>query len=372
MRVAVMGAGGVGGYVGGRLAEAGAEVTFIARGAHLEALQTNGLTIETPEGDLQLPEVRATADPAAVGPVDLVLFTVKLADAEAAAAAIAPLIGVATRVLTLQNGIDSKAILERNLGPGRVAAGIIYLFVRIARPGVIAHPGGPHLIMADALDGDPVMAELFALNDGLNGLDVQPHAAPDAMVWGKFVDLVALSGVTCIARSPIGRVRAHPPTLDFLLALLRENAAVARALGFALPDDHAEQRLAFFCGLPEAMKSSMLMDLEAGKPLELPWLSGRVSELGAKPRHRHAGQPSRRRSARPLHRRPTNRQSLTARAINVLPKYRWGQRGGQPPRLFLHRWTAARPVASFPAAPWWGAQEQFKGEVSWSRFTWWR
>ena len=304
MPVAVMGAGGIGGYVGGRLAEAGAEVTFIARGAHLEALQGQGLTIETPEGEIHLPKVRVTSDPAAVGPVDLVLFTVKLADAEAAAAAILPLMGVATRVLTLQNGIDSKAILERHLGPGHVAAAIIYVSARIAKPGVIAHPGGPNLIMADALDGDPVMAELFALNDGLNGLDVQPHAAPDAMVWGKFVDLAAFSGVTCLARSPIGRVRAHPPTLDFLLALLRENAAVARAEGFGLPDDHAEQRLAFICGVPEAMKSSMLVDLEAGKPLELPWLSGRVCELGA----RHgidtpANQPTI--SDRPCHKRPT-------------------------------------------------------------------
>jgi 2-dehydropantoate 2-reductase len=189
--------------------------------------------------------------------------------------------GEATRVLTLQNGIDSKAILERHLGPGRVAAGIIYLSARIARPGVIAHPGGPHLIKADGLNGDPVMAGLFALNDGLNGLDIQSDSAPDTIVWGKFVDLAAFSGATCLARSPIGRVRAHPPTLDFLLALLRENVAVARAEGFDLPDDHAEQRLAFFCGVPETIKSSMLMDLEHGKPLELPWLSGRICELGA-------------------------------------------------------------------------------------------
>jgi 2-dehydropantoate 2-reductase len=281
VRVAIMGAGAIGGYVGGRLAEAGAQVTLIARGAHLEALRTNGLTIESPEGRLHLPTISATADPAAAGPVDLVLFTVKLGDAEAAAAAIAPLLGEATRVLTLQNGIDSKAILERHVGAGRVAAGVIYLGAGIEKPGVIRHPGGPHLIMADALGGDPVMAALFAISDALIGLDVEPHPEPDTMVWRKFVDLVAFSGVTCLARSPIGRVRTHPTTADFLQALLRENVAVARAEGIALPDDHVAQRQAFFADLPWSAKSSMLLDLEAGKPLELPWLAARICELGA-------------------------------------------------------------------------------------------
>jgi len=281
VHVAVMGAGGIGGYVGGRLAEAGAELTFVARGAHLEALRTKGLTVESPEGRIHLPKIRAIDDPASAGPVDLVLFTVKLSDAEAAAAAITPLLGEATRVLTVQNGIDSKAILERHVGPGRVAAGIIYLAARIEKPGVVRHSGGPHLIMADGMDGDPAMAELFALSDGLIGLDIEPHPEPDAMLWGKFVDLVAFSGVTCLARSPIGRVRAHPETVEFMRALLRENVAVARAEGFDLPDDQVERRLAFHDALPDAAKSSMLMDLEAGKPLELPWLSARMCELGA-------------------------------------------------------------------------------------------
>jgi 2-dehydropantoate 2-reductase len=281
MRIAVMGAGGIGGYVGGRLAAAGADVTFIARGAHLEALQTRGLAIETPDGVVELPNIRATSDPTSAGPVDLVLFTVKLADAEAAAAAIVPLMGETTRVLPLQNGIDSRAILERHVGLGRVAVGIIYVPARIEKPGVIRYPGGPHLIMADALDGDPVMEELFAMSETLKGLDIEANPAPDAMVWGKFVDLVAFSGVTCIARSSIGRVRAHHATVDFMRALLRENVAVARAEGFRFPDDHVEQRLAFHCALPDTIKSSMLMDLEAGKPLELPWLSSRMCELGA-------------------------------------------------------------------------------------------
>ncbi|MGI1663253.1 ketopantoate reductase family protein [Palleronia sp. KMU-117] len=279
MKIAVMGAGGIGGYVGGRLAEAGAEVTLIARGAHLDALRRNGLTIETPQGTVRLPEVRAVGAPAEVGPVDLVLFTVKLADAEGAAGALAPLLGPQTRILTLQNGIDSKAILERQVGAGRVAEGIIYLAAYIREPGVIWHPGGVHLARADASPGDPVMAALFALNDRLTDLDILPDADARQMVWGKFVNLAAFAGVTSIARSPIGRVYETPATLGLFRDLLRENLAVARAEGLRFPDAHVETTIALFRDQPYEQKSSMLVDLEAGKPIEMPWLSGRVVEL---------------------------------------------------------------------------------------------
>jgi 2-dehydropantoate 2-reductase len=204
-----MGAGGMGGYADGLLAAAGADVTFIARGAHLEALPTSGRTIETPDGPILLPKICATADPAA-GLVDLVVLTVKLADAEVAAAAIVPLMGETTRLLPLQNSIDSRAILERHVGPGQVAVGIIYVPTWIEKPVVVRFSGGSKLMMADALDGDPVMAELFALSETLKGLDIESHPAPDAMVWRKFVDLVVFSGATCLALSQIGRVRAHP------------------------------------------------------------------------------------------------------------------------------------------------------------------
>lgn len=279
MKIAVMGAGGIGGYVGGRLAEAGAEVTLIARGAHLDALRRNGLTIETPQGSVRLPGVRAVGHPDEVGEVDLVLFTVKLADAEGAAAALAPMLGPRTRVLTLQNGIDSKAILERHVGAGRVAEGIIYLAAYIREPGVIWHPGGVHLTRADASPGDPVLEELFALSERLIDLDILPDADARQMVWGKFVNLAAFAGVTSIARSPIGRVYQTPATLDFFRALLGENLAVARAEGLRFADDHVEATIALFRDQPYEQKSSMLVDLEAGKPIEMPWLSGRVVEL---------------------------------------------------------------------------------------------
>jgi len=281
MKIAVMGAGGIGGYVGGRLAEAGADVTLIARGAHLDALRRNGLVIETPGGTVHLPDVRAVGAPADVGKVDLVLFTVKLADAEGAAALLAPMLGRQTRILTLQNGIDSKAIIERQAGPGRVAEGIIYLAAYIREPGVIWHPGGVHLTRADASPGDPVMADLFALSDRLVELDILPDDNARQMVWGKFVNLAAFAGVTSIARSPIGRVYETPATLDFFRDLLVENLAVARAEGLSFADDHVDTTLSLFGDQPYEQKSSMLVDLEAGKPIEMPWLSGRVAELAA-------------------------------------------------------------------------------------------
>jgi 2-dehydropantoate 2-reductase len=281
MKIAVMGAGGIGGYVGGRLAQAGADVTLIARGAHLDALRRNGLVIETPAGTVHLPDVRAVGDPVEVGELDLVLFTVKLADAEGAAASLAPMLGPKTRVLTLQNGIDSKAIIERHVGPGRVAEGIIYLAAYIREPGVIWHPGGVHLARAEASPGDSMMAALFAMNDRLVDLDILPDDNARQMVWGKFVNLAAFAGVTSIARSPIGRVYETPATLDFFRDLLAENLTIARAEGLSFQEDHVDATIELFRNQPYDQKSSMLVDLEAGKPIEMPWLSGRVSELAA-------------------------------------------------------------------------------------------
>jgi 2-dehydropantoate 2-reductase len=235
--------------------------------------------IETPAGTVHLPDVRAVGAPADVGEVDLVLFTVKLADAEGAAASLAPMLGPRTRILTLQNGIDSKAIIERQVGPGRVAEGIIYLAAYIREPGVIWHPGGVHLTRADASPDDPVMTELFSMNDRLTDLDILPDKNARQMVWGKFVNLAAFAGATSIARSPIGRVYETPATLGFFRDLLGENLAVARAEGLSFPEDHVETTVELFRNQPYEQKSSMLVDLEAGKPIEMPWLSGRVVEL---------------------------------------------------------------------------------------------
>lgn len=279
MRIAVMGAGAIGGYLGGRLAQAGHEVHLIARGAHLEAMRARGLRIESPHGDFATRDIGLAADPAEVGPVEAVIFAVKLADTDAAAAALAPLLGPETKVVTLQNGVDSRAMIARHVEPARIAAGIIYLGVRIREPGVIESPGGAHRMTVDALGGDATIAALAAAFEPAVAADMTLTDDAERTIWEKFVALAAFSGVTCLVRGPIGLVYAHAEALAFFRRLLEENLAVAAAEGRRFPDDHAERVIALFAGQPYGQRSSMLVDLEAGKPLELPWLSGRVAEL---------------------------------------------------------------------------------------------
>jgi 2-dehydropantoate 2-reductase len=281
MRIAIMGSGGVGGYAGAWLQQAGQEVHFIARGAHLAALQQQGLRIEHPEQPLALPRVAATDDPAAVGPVDLVIFAVKLFDTDSAAAAMAPLVGPGTRVLTLQNGIDSAALLRRRLGPAaQVLEGVIYLSAVIDRPGVIRSPGGFHVIVADGAGGDPVMANLAAAAAGLPGLTVKMSDNARQTVWEKFVTLASLSGATTLLRARMGAILTHPETRAFQRQLIDETLAVAEAEGVALRAGLGDEVMAKLALMPPMFRASMAEDLERGNRLELRWLSGRVHALG--------------------------------------------------------------------------------------------
>lgn len=280
MKIAVMGAGGIGGYVGGRLAAAGEDVHLVARGRHLEALRHRGLRIESPHGDLALPDIHATPDPAEIGPVDLIVFTVKLGDSQEAAAMMAPMISPATRLLTLQNGIDSKDFLADYMARPRIAAGVIYVASYIKQPGVIINPGGLHRIVADTLGGDPVMADFFAGCERAVGLEAVAANPADHAVWQKFIGVVAFSGVTCITRLPIGAVYEHPEAVAFMGALLDENVAVAQARGMDFDGAESERMITLFGNQPYEQKSSMLVDLEGGRALELAWLSGRVCALG--------------------------------------------------------------------------------------------
>jgi 2-dehydropantoate 2-reductase len=276
-----MGSGGVGGYVGVRLAAAGEDVTFIARGAHLAAIRERGLRIESALGDLTLSPAAATDDPATVGPVDLVIFAVKLYDTEAAAALTRPLLGPDTGVVTLQNGVDSTGVLARALGPEHVIGGVAHIAAVIAEPGVILHTGTMASFVFGELDGgrsERVAALATALQSA--AVDHRISADVERDIWDKMAFLATFAGLTALLRRPIGPIREDAETRAMLRDGLTEAFAVARAKGICLPDDFVERTLERCDRLPHEMKSSMLQDLERGRRLELPWLSGAIVRLG--------------------------------------------------------------------------------------------
>lgn len=280
MRIAIMGSGGVGAYVGARLQAAGEDITFIARGAHLQAMQQHGLRLQSPDHALALDHVHATDDPASVAPVDLVVFAVKLWDTESAARAMAPLLRPDTRVVTLQNGIDSVALISPHAGRAKVLGGVIYVSAVIDRPGVIRSPGGMHRIVLDAAGGDPVVAAFCAACERASALQAQASDSIDTVIWEKFIALSALAGATSLLRANMGQILGHPETRAFQRQLVDEGLAVGRAAGQPLRAQLADEVMAKLAQMPASLRSSMSEDLERGKPLELPWVSGRVHGLG--------------------------------------------------------------------------------------------
>jgi len=283
MKIAMMGSGGVGGFFGGRLAHAGYDVSFIARGAHLAAMRERGILIENKQqGEIRVPKVRATDDPAQIGKVDLVIVSVKLWDTESAARQIKPLVGPGTGVLSLQNGVIKDDILRRELGDAAVMGGVGYVATHVSQPGVIHQTGTMQRIVLGEYDGTKSARATF-LHEALVHAGVNAELSDDVRraIWEKYVFLVALSATTTTMRMPIGPIRENPQTRAFLRELIRETVAVGRAHGVALPEDYAENRLAFADGLPADMTSSMHHDLERGNRLEVNWLSGGVVQLGA-------------------------------------------------------------------------------------------
>ena len=282
MKIAVFGTGGLGGYFGARLLQAGHEVSFIARGAQLAALNRDGLRVESALGDLHLIPVRATDDPAEIGPVDAVLFMVKLYDTAAAAAALAPLLGAGTVVVSFQNGVDGWQRIGEAVGQGRVLGGVAYIFSEVLAPGVIRHSGELARLLFGEFDGRHTpgaerLARAFA------DAEVDARLVEDILVriWEKFVLLSAISGVTALTRLPIGQVLADGPCASLFRDALGETAAVGRARCPALAADIAERQFAFAQSLPFGMRASMLNDLTRGRRLELEDLSGAVVRLGS-------------------------------------------------------------------------------------------
>jgi len=294
MKIVMMGSGGVGGYYGARLQQAGHEVAFVARGAHAEAMRKNGLRIRSELGDAQL-SVRVLEDPAQAGPADLAVIAVKLWDTEDAARAVARVPRAA--VVSLQNGVDKDEVLARALGRDRVLGGVTHIGAVIAEPGVIAHTGKLQRVTLGELDGSRT-PRLQAAADAFRSAGVETVVSDDIrrVTWEKFVFLSALSGLTALTRKPIGEVRANPATRALLLEALREAAAVARAEGAGLDDAFPQKQLETIDSLPAGMLSSMAQDLLRGRRLELPWLSGAVVRRAEKhglrvPAHQaiHAG-----------------------------------------------------------------------------------
>ncbi len=281
MKIAVFGTGGIGGIYGTRLHAAGQEVHFIARGAHLAAMRENGLTVETEGGIRRHEGISATDDPASIGPVDIVLFGVKLWDTESAATACRPLLGADTAVLSLQNGIDAYPVLARVLGTQHALAGVAEVSAVIAGPGLIRQTGTFTRIRAGEEDGRE-SERLTAFAAACAAADIEYIPSPDIAAdrWRKFALIVAGSGLTAVTRQTVGTVRSDPHMRATFAACLEETIAVGRAEGVELEPDLGSKLMGFVEALPEDMRASMAADLAAGRRLELPWLSGRVSALG--------------------------------------------------------------------------------------------
>jgi 2-dehydropantoate 2-reductase len=283
MRIAVIGAGGIGAIYGASLAKAGADVIFVARGAHLAAMREHGLKIEGDRGEMHVSPAHATDDPSSIGPVDVVLFCVKLWDVESAGAAIRPIVGPKTAVIPLQNGVDAHERLIPVLGREAVMGGTAFVTGSIVAPGVVRQTGAYQRMTFGELDGTisprgKRLAELCAAA-GFEGI-----LSPDVLVplWDKFTMLVPLANVNALTRAPLGKYRADPDSWSLVEGSVHETVAVGRAEGVNLAPDAADKAIALIRSMPDHHMTSMGNDLLRGNRLELPWFAGTVVELGRK------------------------------------------------------------------------------------------
>ncbi|HEV3408544.1 MAG TPA: 2-dehydropantoate 2-reductase [Gaiellaceae bacterium] len=287
MKIAVFGAGGVGGYFGGRLARAGADVHLIARGAHLRALREHGLRVRSVRGDFEV-SPPATDDPADIGACDVVFFCVKAYDTDEAARRLSPLLHRETAVISLQNGVDNEEKLAAVVGSTHVLPGAAFIFASIGEPGVVVDAGGPGSLVFGEPDG--VATErgqrLLAL---CKAAGVPAEFVPDIRVrlWAKFVFICAQAGMTACTRLPIGEIRATPASWEMFRRILAEVAALAAAEDVALPADQVASIMAFAEALEPGGFSSLYHDLVGGRRMELEALHGFVVR-----RSRHHGLPA--------------------------------------------------------------------------------
>jgi 2-dehydropantoate 2-reductase len=280
-RIAIMAAGAVGGYFGARLAASGEEIHFVARGAHYDALKENGLTIESPLGDLHLTGLNLYEDASAIGTVDYVLMAVKLWDTESSGAACKPLMGPDTTLICFQNGVSSVARLAPILGAEHVVGGSAYIASVVSAPGIVRHTSQFARLVFGEADGE-TSARLKTFHDACvkAGIDATLSDRIELEQWQKFVFLIGLSGATTLMRHPVGKILADQDCRKFMTALMEETVAVGLAKGVALDPEFAADRMQFADTVPVGMKASMLEDLERGNKLELEWLSGVIVGLG--------------------------------------------------------------------------------------------
>ncbi|HEY7355421.1 MAG TPA: 2-dehydropantoate 2-reductase [Ktedonobacterales bacterium] len=281
MRIAIFGVGGAGGYFGARLAQAGEDVVFIARGEHLRIIREQGLRLESIKGDVLIQPAQATDDPASVGVVDMVLLGVKAWQVAEAAQAMRPMIGPETLVVPLENGVEAPGQLVAALGTAHVLGGLAVIISFLAGPGHIRHAGTEPFIAFGELDNRPSeraerLRAVF-LKAGVNAaIPPDIHVA----LWEKFVFIVAISGVGAITRAPAGAIRALPETRQMLEQVMRETLLVGQARGIALTEQAITKAFAGVDGVVESGTASMQRDIMAGRPSELEYQNGAVVRLG--------------------------------------------------------------------------------------------
>lgn len=280
MRVAVMGAGAVGSYLGSRLAAGGAEVHLIARGAHLAAMREHGLTLVTPAGERSHVDVLATHDPAEIGPVDFVLFLVKSYDTESAARQLAPLLAPDTGVISLQNGIDNEARIASVIGASHVLGAATYILSAIEAPGVV-RSGRARVVVGELEPGPPsARVERFVEIANAGGIDATASDDVRRVKWDKYVLLVAFSAMTATTQLTVGDIRGSEAASAMLRAIMVEAWTVGRALGIPLDDDLVDRQHALVLAQKDDEASSLRHDLLTGHRMELEALQGTLRRLG--------------------------------------------------------------------------------------------
>lgn len=285
MNIVVMGAGGIGGYFGAKLAESGHNVGFVARGRHLAAIRKSGLRVLSEAGDIHLASPLVSDDPAEIagqmGPIDVVLFMVKTYDTRSAAEQCRPLISDDTAVITFQNGVESVETLKDVLGEGHVLGGVANISAIIEEPGVIRHFNELQILRFGELDDHAsARSDRFLKACEAAGIDATILQNTLTGLWTKFIFLASTSAANCLTRLDMGGIRQEGPLRRLTTDLVTEAVAVARAKGIALPSDQVQQTMGLIDTLPATMKTSMLVALERGDRLEADWLSGHIARLG--------------------------------------------------------------------------------------------